>query len=291
VRTLISAALVTALLATSALAGDRPPVFVESRSITGKAADAFTVNPAKAYILLRTDVATPLYLMKVPTAEDQAAYQKLRDDAFAEAREKYARKKASYERTLERIKDYPKTDPGWRQLGEKPIEPTEENFEFTAFGLMAAVGLGPMNRFAKGTGASTYLEEVTPGEYRLYGMIDPMGANGPMGNCFCMGSVKFEARAGEITDMGVILTRQAEAVKPPPGDSSMPQLVDIPNFLGSAPPGIALDPRLAGFTVRRAAYRPVGKLPNYFGVTLARVPEMPGVLRYERDRIVDLTAR
>jgi hypothetical protein len=90
--------------------------------------------------------------------------------------------------------------------------------------------------------------------------------------------------------MGVILAKKMPAQKAPQGDSSMPIIVAPENFLGPAPEGMALDSRLSGATIRRAAYRPVGKLPNYFGITLGRIPEMPGVFRYERDRMIDLTA-
>jgi hypothetical protein len=276
-------ALAVASCATPAVARDKTPPFVESAAVKDK--PAVVLNPAKAYILLRTDAAGPMQLMRVPSAEDQARYDRLRAEAYAEAREKYAKKQKSYERA---VADAAK-DPAVR-VPEKPVEPTEANFEFTPFGLMAGVAIGPINRFAKGEGgASTYLHEVTPGEYRVYGPV-AVGPNGMIGTCFCMGSVRFEARAGEITDMGVILSRQAPSVKAPPGDSSMPQLVNIPDYLGPAPATLPLDPRLASFTIRRAVYRPVGKLPNYFGVALGRIPEMPGVLRYDRDRIVDLTA-
>lgn len=285
---LLIAALASLALAAPALAPDETPVFVESRPVKDKPVVA--LDPAKAYVMLRTDVATPLYLMRVPTAEDQAAYDKLRAAALVEAREKYVKKRASYEKAVKAAEKAPKGDPRTK-LPEKPVEPTEENFEFTAFGLMAAVGIGPLDRFAKGEGGtSTYLHEVTPGEYRVYGPLTVMANGAVMGACYCMGSVKFEARAGEIADMGVILAKQAPVVKPPAGDSSMPVLTTIPNYLGPAPEGMKLDPRLVNANVRRAEYRPVGKLPNYFGVTIGRIPEMPGVMRYERDRILDLTA-
>ena len=281
-KRIFAAALTAALLTAPAVARDKTPPFVESAAVKDK--PVVVLNPAKAYVLLRTDAATPTQLMRVPSAEEQARYDALRAEAFAEAREKYEKKRKSYERAVAAAAKDPVVRPP-----EKPIEPTEANFDFTPFGLLAGVAIGPINRFAKGEGgASTYLQEVTPGEYRVYGPVT-VGPNGAIGTCFCMGSVRFEARAGEITDMGVILSKQAPAVKPPPGDSSMPQLINVPDYLGAAPATMLLDPRLASFPIRRAAYRPIGKLPNYFGITLGRIPEMPGVLRYDRDRIVDLT--
>jgi len=282
VSKLLSLALPLAMVAAPALADEEMPVFVSSAPVKDK--PVVTLDPARGYVMLRTDVQTPIYLMKVPTAKDQAAYDRLRAAAFAEAREKYEKKQKAYERARAA---YAK-NPGFT-MPEKPFEPTEANFQFTAFNLIASASFGPMNRFAKGEGgASTYLQEITPGEYRIYGPIF-VGPQAMMGACYCMGSVKFEVRAGEITDMGVILSKGVELPKAPPGDSSMPVWLKFPDFLGAAPSGYALDPRLKAYTVRRAAYRPVGKLPNYFGITLSRIPEMPGVLRYERDRIVDLT--
>jgi hypothetical protein len=49
-----------------------------------------------------------------------------------------------------------------------------------------------------------------------------------------------------------------------------------------------VDARLAGMTVRPATFRPVGKSPNYYGLAITRMPAMPGVMRYDRDRTVDL---
>lgn len=274
-------------LASPALAGDKHPAFVESKAMKDK--PAVTLDPARAYVMLRTDEAVPLYLMRVPSAADQAAYTALRAEAFAEARRKYAKKLASYERARKTAEATPKGT-ARSSIPERPVEPTEANFEFTPFGMMAAVGIGPRDRFAKGKGGtSTYLQELTPGEYRIYGPILVANGAAPTGTCFCMGSVKFEARAGEIADLGVILTDQVAPPKAPSGDSSMPVLLRVPNYLGPAPSDMALDPRLAQTRLRRAEYRPVGKLPNYFGVTVGRIPAMEGVLRYQRDRIVDLT--
>lgn len=284
-RMLGSIALAACLIAAPGLARDKEPPFVESKAVAdGK---AVTFNPAKAYLLLRSDSQQSLYLMKVPTPDDDARYAALHAEALAKAQRKYLKQRAAYDRAVADAAKLPKGTPR-PQLPEPPVEPVDATFAFTPFGLMADVGIGPINRFAKDKGASTYLQEVTPGEYRVYGPLSVMPAGGAIGMCFCMGSVKFVARAGEIVDLGVILA--ADAAKAPDGDSSMPRVGAFSAFLTPAPADMPLDPRLAGTTVRRAEYRPVGKLPNYYGVEVGRIPEMPGVLHYERDRIVDLTA-
>jgi hypothetical protein len=51
---------------------------------------------------------------------------------------------------------------------------------------------------------------------------------------------------------------------------------------------MTLDPRIASLPIRRAEFHAVGKLPNFFGVRLGRIPAMPGVIDYDHDRIIDL---
>ncbi len=279
-KTIAISAAVLAVLATPATAKDKDPVFVENAAVKDK--PAITLNPAKAYVLMRSEAQTPLYLMKVPTAEDQAAYDKMRADALAKAQEKYRKKLASYERDLAAAKA---ARTSTATLGDRPVEPTEANFLFTPFNQLAAVAIGPVNRFAK-TGVSTYLHEMTPGTYRVYGFLGLMG-NAMMGSCFCMGSVQFDAAPGVITDLGLV--GKDEPSKAPSGDSSYPTPLTSNRLFVAPGAEMPIDPRLASQRLVRAKFRASGKLPNYFGLTITRIPEMPGVLRYERDRIVDLT--
>ncbi|WP_010543302.1 hypothetical protein [Sphingomonas elodea] len=284
IRTILFAAF-GLLLAAPALAGEKPPVFVKTKAMADKPAVA--LNPAFGYVLLRTDVAMPMHLMRIPTEAERTTYADLRARAFAEARRKYEKKLKSYEDALKARKSGAANTP----VPEKPVEPTEANFQFVPFERMAAASIGPTNRFAKQDGGgSTYLQELTPGEYRLYGPVMVMPQGGAAGTCWCMGSVKVEVRAGEITDLGYIASKQGKPIVAV-ADKNFPAPQAIPNLLGPAPDGQAIDPRLANLPIRRASYRPVGKLPNYFGVMIGRIPEIPGVLRYDRDRIVDLTAQ
>lgn len=272
------------LAAAPAAAGEKAPAFVKTKAVADK--PSISLNPASGYVLLRTDTAMPLHLVRVPSESEKAIYAALRAKAFAEAQRKYQKKLKSYESLMADETRMPNA-----ARPQKPVEPTEANFEFTPFELMTGVAIGPTNRFAKQDGgASTYLQELTPGEYRIYGPAQVMPAGGAAGTCWCMGSVKFKVAAGEITDLGLIATKQGKP-SVTVADKNFPVPMDIPNFLGAAPEQAAIDPRLAKFPIRRAEYRPVGKLPNYFGIIVGRIPAMPGVLRYDRDRIVDLTAR
>jgi hypothetical protein len=280
VKIITLATIAAVSIVTPGFAKEKPPVFVVTAPVKDK--PVVTIDPAKAYILLRSDDPVPLYLMKVPTAEDQALYDKTRAAAFVEARQKYEKKQASY---LKAKAAAAKT-PGM-SVPEQPVEPTEANFEFVQFGMMASVGIGPVNRLAKSKDVSTYLQEVTPGTYRVYGQVAVINGAAPMGSCFCMGSVQFDAGAGQIVDLGVI--DKAEKVEKVAGDSSQPVLIGQKPLFRAAGIDTPIDPRIAGQKIIPAKFRPAGKLPNYFGVTITRMPEMPGVFRYERDRIVDLT--
>lgn len=281
---LLIGALAALSLTAPALAKDKDPVFVTASAIKDKPAVA--LSPTMAYVLMRSDTAVPLYLMKVPSAEDQAAYDKMRADALVKAHAKFVKKQKEYNDAVKSNANLPSGTPR-QPLPEKPVEPTEANFEFTPFPLLAGVSVGPLNRFAKGDGGlSTYLHELTPGEYRIYGPLSVMPNGAALGACFCMGSVAFVAKAGEVVDLGIMEAKANAPGKRPDGDSSAPMIADG-QFL--IPATTAPDPRLASARIVPARFRPVGKLPNYYGMTISRIPAMPGVMRYDRDRIVDLT--
>jgi len=287
-RAIFAAGAASLVLGTSmpAMAKKKDVVFVTTSAVKDK--PAVTLDKAQGYILLRSDGALPIHLMRVPSADDQAAYDTMRDEAFVEAREKYAKKLASYERTKALAESARKSGSSTPvTVPAKPVEPTTENFEFTAFGLLAGVSIGPMNRFAKQEGgASVYLQAVTPGTYRIYGPITVIPNSAVMGTCLCMGSVSFEVRAGEIADMGTAIVKA-----PPPATAEDAEGIVPLNFqLQPATPEMAVDARLTAMPIKPAAYRPIGKLPNYFGLTIDRLAAMPGVMRYDGDRIVDLTA-
>ena len=267
---LLTAALIAA--APSATAA-KDIEFVKSSAIADK--PTVTLDPARGHVLLRSPAQTSLYLMKVPNEQDRAAYAGLRAKALADTRKGYARKLAKYERDRKEARVR-----GFRQP-ERPVEPTEANFAFTPFDLLATVPIGPVNRFAKGEGGvSTYLHAVTPGRYRVYGPITP-GPNGAVvGAFYCMGSVAFDVPAGQVVDISALV-----GAGPPVMASSSAAAPDIKISPGAAP----VDRRIPAASVRPARFRPVGKLPNYFGIAVTRLPAMEGVLRYDRDRIVDLT--
>jgi hypothetical protein len=273
------AALSAAVSPQISLAKSKVPVFVEAKHV--KDAPTVTLDPAKAYILLRTPHAMPMHFVKIPSAEDQLAYDKLRDEAFAEAKEDYAKAIVKYERDLALAKKA-----SGMKLPKKPVEPTESNFQFTQFSQMANFTMGPFNRFYS-KGGGTYLHAVTPGTYRIFGQVDPLiGA----GVCYCMGSVTFTAEAGKIVDLGTMTTDLANSGPAEKGDSSSPRLAAMTLALDPVDSNTPVDPRLASLPRIAADLRAAGKVPNYMGIAISRLPAIKGVLGYQRDRVIDRKA-
>ncbi len=79
----------------------------------------------------------------------------------------------------------------------------------TPIELYMLVVFGPNFVFDKTDGPDrsfTYLIEVEPGEYTYLGPMFPSLGRPTFGDCYCMGSVKFEAKAGQITSLGDFLS-------------------------------------------------------------------------------------
>lgn len=279
-------AALTGLIATSP-AMARDPVFVQSAPV--KDQPAVRLDPAKGYILVDSHGPLQLMLMKIPSAEDRVAYTALRAERLATLQRRYERA----------AKAYPAQFEAWRKdrsqlRGDRPampIAPTDETLDTPPFEQMTAVEFGPLNRFGRVSGAngaiSTYLQSITPGRYRLYGPVSSI-PNGSVGICYCMGSIGFEVKAGEVVNLGIAgsetfvydATQTAE-------DSFSRQ----PPIFVARTESMQVDARLKDAPIVPATFFPVGKLPNFYGVLVSRVAPMPGVIAYQRDRIIDLTQR
>jgi hypothetical protein len=268
-----------ALLPQIAIAKSKVPVFVEAKHV--KDSPTVTLDPAKAYVLLRTPNAMPMHFVKIASTEDQIAYDKVRNEAFAEAKEDYVKDLAKYERDLALSK---KTS--GMKTPKKPVEPTEANFQFTQFAQMANFTMGPFNRFYSKDGG-TYLHAVTPGTYRIFGQVDPLVG---IGVCYCMGSVTFEAEAGKIIDLGTMAVDLANSGPAEKGDSSSPRVAAYALALEPVAESTPVDPRLQALPRVPANLRAAGKMANYMGIAISRLPAIKGVLSYQRDRVIDKKA-
>lgn len=137
-------------------------------------------------------------------------------------------------------------------------------------------------------GSFTYLIEVEPGEYTYLGPMI-VTTHGPApGECYCMGSVKFEARAGQITSLGDFLSlgwADRKALMQTTIDHA--SLPDRP----AVPTDWSVPESLAQYPYAKAQLRAAGRRDNFFNALVGRIPPVPGVLAYDRDVVIDLIAQ
>ncbi len=254
---------------------------------------AVQIDSSTAYLTYRTRMKAQLHFIRAVTPDDRAIYEKKRSIAFG-------RVHRSYETDLAEWQD---KDAIWRNMAKahklngalepiRPVEPSEADFAYPAaeFGNLVSVGTGP--QFDKGANTFTYLVAVQPGTYTLYGAF--LGGNGAaIGTCLCMGSVKFEAAAGKVTDMGELRLPDEPAVVK--SGAEYPKVEankagNLPPVLIPSSPGLKPAGRLAGLPIVAADLHAADKIPNFFGILIDRLPSIPGILAYDRDAIIDLKA-
>lgn len=231
----------------------------------------------KGYILITGHSRANGLFIKTPDAEERAAYQVEWEEEFAEAAEKYSR----------RIERWKKDSAAGIRAGDKPVEPTRETFSIGDIERRMVVSFGPQYVFEKGEGSYSYLIEVEPGTYTYYGPVFYVPNGSAMGTCYCMGSVKFEVGAGKIANLGTFLAMEwadDAAIK-----AASVAAIDIGRV--AKPVEYPVPAALSGQQVEPADLRAAGKMNNFFGILVGRIPPVEGVLAYERDRIVDVRER
>lgn len=239
---------------------------------------SITLNPAKTYVLLRAPAQIPLVIVREPTEADRAAWRTRRTGAFAQVQRRYTQKMARYERNRSQFE---RADAQTRRslgIDEVPVAPVEENFAFAPPDFENIVSIGPSDRFSK-VGESVYLTELPVGTYTIFGMFALSTSGGMTGTCFCMGTLKFAVAAGAITDLGTwqFIAGTSEDPTITNGHTIVPYAVDM-----------SVDPRIASFPRKAAEYHAVGHLPNVRGVMIDRLRPIDGLLRYDRDRVIDV---
>jgi hypothetical protein len=278
--------------AVAAIAASAPAAAKPAFSQQFKASTAVSVDPTKAYLLVRSPLSLDVRLLRDARPDEVAAYKVERAAALEKARAKYVRKLAGYERDIKTWTSMSADQRAGQIKPERPIEPTDENLAFKSIESDKFVTIWGGRVFDKPSQAR--LIAVDPGTYRIYGqMIE--GNNGSVfGFCLCMGSVQFDAAPGRITDLGQIRFPLAEGlrdkVKPSwngltPGKGGLTGMrVEPMQPADPVPASVANLPREA------AAYRAAGKIDNFFGVQIDRLTALPGVLEYKRDEVVDVRA-
>ena len=248
--------------------------------------DAVVIDPHKAYIFFRTPERVNLRLLREVDASERAAWEAERERAFLRARDRTERRIAAWDREAPSCRGNAAVTPQCQTRGERPVPVTNENFVFAPPEMDNFLDVIRGREFERVPSGYAYFRAVEPGTYIVYGAITET-PQAVLGVCLCMGSVRFEARPGEIVDLGELRLEPAPGDGPAEGrfvwDGRLPSPTIVPVAADAQLPA-----RLAGSSVRAAEFRAAGPIPNYFGILIDRLGPMPGVLAYDRGRIIDL---
>ena len=256
----------------------------EKNILSGKA----KLDPAQGYIFLQAPVRTFGMFLREPDDATRADYQKDWDAAFEKARKKYERDLKSWENKVKLARDTGTPAPA------KPAEVTREAFSIGPILLRDTVSFGPMFVYTKADSLYTYLNAVKPGTYIYYGPLLNVPGQPAAGQCYCMGTVRFEVKAGQITDLGnALMALPVPAVPYSVGIQAMMQQNLERAAKGKepvwVPPPLAfgVPDSLKALPAVQVEFHASGKLNNYFGVPIDRMPPIPGILDYRRDTVID----
>ena len=228
-----------------------------------RAGEAVTIRPDKAYLLLRLDrrgTDQDPVILREPDDAEIARYESARNAAFV--------KRGSKGNIDAFVFDYD----------------------------------GPPNLFILSHGKSisaskdqaTVLVEVQPGNYVLYGQ----GFGKVLFQCHCLGTVGFAAAPGEITDVGTYVSDDASKPSVHPELASETGIgptarMDFVLFAGGLVPATAslpLPPGVERAVVRPAKFHAVGPFVDPNVMHINRLAPIPGVLRYEGGRVIDVAS-
>lgn len=284
------AALIALALASAALGAAHPAYAKEEEWNTRIVKDKpdVTFDPMKGYILVETLSPVAVTFFQTPTEEEREQDTKARDEAFAKEHQDWVKKHAQWERSVAAYKPAPNAI----KPRSEPEEPTLKSMDWPSLEMSRMISLGPINRFAKSDDVSLYLQEVPPGEYVYYGSLT-LG----VGACACMGTVKFDVAPGKITTLrykpgnldaqGVLL----EDPQPVAEDVDQDDLLVRTTMIIGQVDENAHDSRLPADMLVPAEFVPVPNLPNWMKAEINRVEPIPGVMTYDRDRMIDLRAK
>jgi hypothetical protein len=249
----------------------------------------FSPKPDKAYIVFRTNAAGygPSF-MRIPSKAEIDAFQKAKVEGFEqdkpkliEEREKALAKKAAAEKAGKKFND------------DVPPEPALANYVFDYAAVSNFQALKFNKPIEKSKTERTMVVEIIPGDYVLYGIAYDRF----LATCLCLGTVGFDAKAGEILDLGTIFIAAADP------KSDIPELVEETGFGPSMnghlfaftaavrPTPFAQPPAfLAGQTLVPARYRAVGTFvaPGVFNIN--RLAPVAGVSRYDGGKVIDIAS-
>ncbi|RNJ63772.1 MAG: hypothetical protein EDM03_05185 [Porphyrobacter sp. IPPAS B-1204] len=247
------------------------------------------IAPDMGYIYLTAPGRFAGSFIRVPDATDLEDYRKARSEAFARLMAEYDKDIARWTRRKASLR------PG-EQLPEEPVKPVETNFAFASIEQFFASSFGPTFVFSKDGGGYAYLEALKPGTYIWYGPAF-LGKQGYLGQCYCMGTVKFAVAPGVITNLGNMLFAlprwEEDRGAPTPQIKENSGLngfvIDLPQQSGTV--DLAMPSALAAYPSVVPEFSAVGKINNFYGQMIARIAPIDGVIAYDRDRVIDLRAQ
>lgn len=260
---LLAAAACLALGLVPAAAGAREPDGVVQHLAAPAALD-----PAKAYLLFDSSRAKSgimkisHVLMRVPRRDEMDAY--------------LSAKRIAYDKELPKLTRAAKGGP-------------VTSFEAYFFPWGGATNIFAVDMDETLGASDTFLIEVPPGTYVLYGIAVGTRA---IATCNCLGTVQFDAAPGRITQMGSLFADKVHKESPVPHleDNLGEQMFQYGFILGQAlVPATAespVPPALAAFPRTLAVYSPVGPFLEPGAASINRLAPIPGVLEYERGRVV-----
>lgn len=249
-----------------------------------------TIQPDRGYVFLKAPNRFAGTFIRIADKEDIKEYQKAREAILAKAQEDY---KKAYKRWEERAE----REQASGRRSEEPVKPEEENFQFVFIEKYQTSDFGPSHVYSKGGGEFTYLESLKPGGYIWYGPVFfNRSEQRYTGQCYCMGTIRFEVRPGVITNLGnslFAMPRWEDDPNAPPlkvrySDGFNALTIKFPVSSGEL--DYDLPATLAGFESEIPDFHAVGKINNFFGQMISRVAPIDGVLRYERDKVIDVRA-
>jgi hypothetical protein len=234
-----------------------------------------TLRADKAYVLMRVSTAKsgmfPIQhvFLRIPS-------QKEIDD-YLMARQ------AEYENALPKLK---------KEAKDNQV-PTVEQFGFNYGGTPNSF-VAISKKFLEDGEMRTLLLELQPAEYVLYGIT--MGDRGLV-TCNCLGTVRFSAKPGVITDIGSLYADKVHKISPVPNleDNLGEQMFQyglifgaalVPNDTKSKQPS-----SLARLPIERAQFKIVEQFYDSGVGFINRLAPIDGLLGYRKGKPVDLRSK
>lgn len=282
----MSAIILAAMLLASGKATP-PAVPIEEKAVINGTAK---LDTASGYIYLTASSRQAGGVVRIPDEDEIDAYHKDWEKGFAKAQKNFPEVLAHWQFDAGIAKD------NHARVPEKPEPPTRETFAIGAIWQRTMQSFGPAYVFSKDKAGQSfsYLTAVKLGTYIWYGPVIVSAEGGYAGVCYCMGSVKFEVKAGVVTDLGNFLIAAPEAEEV--ADETTAEIRTGGGWTGfkvgvaneAMPVRYGLPPSLSAWPSAQANFVASGKIDNFMGVMISRLPPIKGVLAYQRDTVIDV---